>query len=134
MFLGIVGAHGAICIADALKINISLTCLDVSDNFFADDSVIGGGEAVQKLAEAIRDNTALTTLDLAFVQCSARGYRVLAEAFKVNRTLTSVDLSGNNMDFAAAEMFAAVLEANNALQSLSFAHSFYSDPRHSLFG
>jgi len=101
--LGTYSAEGITAIANALCVNRSLTCVDLSRNFF-------GPEGARSIAEAIRVNSSLTSLDLTCNRIGSEGASALGEALKVNRSLLRVDVRGNIIaGDGAAQLSAAVL-------------------------
>ena len=74
--------------------------------------------AAEALGEAVKANTALTTLQLERELCDAAG-KVLGEALETNTSLTELRLSGNVSDAVGAALGAA-LKTNTSLTSLLF--------------
>ena len=85
-----IGTVGAQAMAGALKVNQTLTTLDLRYNHI-------GEVGVQALAEALKINQTLTSLDLTDNQIGAVGAQVLAEALYVNHTLTTLNLTNNEI-------------------------------------
>ena len=69
----------------ALKVNTSLTSLNLDGNSIGD-------EGANSLSEALRVNTSLTSLDLRDNSIGDEGAHSLSEALRVNTSLTSLDL------------------------------------------
>ena len=100
---GTYSAEGITAIANAICVNRSLTCVDLSRNIF-------GPEGARSIAEAIRVNSSLTSLDLTCNQIGSEGASALGEALKVNSSLLRVDVRGNIIaGDGAAQLSAAVL-------------------------
>ena len=76
---------GIFALAEALKVNCSLTFLDISYN---EVGALGG----VAIAEALMVNSSLTEVNLRGNDIGTQGAVAIAEALKVNGTLTSLDL------------------------------------------
>jgi hypothetical protein len=70
------------------------------------------------LAEALRTNTSLTTLELYNNQIGDAGAVALAEALRTNTSLTTLNLSGNQIGDAGAVALAIALRTNTSLTAL----------------
>ena len=103
--------QGAAGLAEALKQNTILTQLDLTDNSISDQGAAG-------LAEALKQNTSLTQLDLADNSISDQGATSLAEALKQNTSLTQLDLGGNSISDQGATSLAEALKQNTSLTQL----------------
>ena len=99
------------CLAEAVKVNTTLTQLVLSSNNIGD-----AGAA--SLAEAMKVNTTLTQLDLQHNNIGAAGAASLAEAMKVNTTLTQLVLWKNNIGDAGAASLAEAMKVNTTLTQL----------------
>ena len=73
---------------------------------------------VVALAEALKQNTSLTQLDLSYNDISAQGVAALAEALKHNTSLTQLDLSDNDISDQGAADLAEALKQNTSLTQL----------------
>ena len=120
--------------AEALKVNETLTWLDLSSN---DLTYVGNYMAqVIDLCEALKVNSALRTLDLKNNFLTAEGARLFADALTVNRTLTDLDLSVNSLsthvvpesdpmklfdDMSGVIKLTEALKTNSTLQILNLA-------------
>ena len=98
------------CLAEAIKVNTTLTQLDLSHNI--------GDAAAASLAEAMKVNTTLTQLVLWKNNIGDAGAASLAEAMKVNTTLTQLDLQHNNIGDAGAASLAEAMKVNTTLTQL----------------
>jgi len=78
-----------------------------------------GAEGAQALAEALKTNIALTSIDLECNQIGAEGAQALAAALKTNTTLTSIDLSYNQIGAEGAQALAETLKTNTTLTSIT---------------
>ncbi|XP_067050414.1 protein NLRC3-like [Acropora muricata] len=111
----------------ALKVNTSLTSLDLYYNFIGD-------EGAHSLSEALRVNTSLTSLDLCLNSIHAEGAHSLSEALRVNTSLTSLDLSVNSIGNEGAHSLSEALRVNTSLTSLDLSENSIGDEgAHSLF-
>ena len=99
------------CLAEAVKVNTTLTQLDLRDNNIGD-------AGATSLAEAMKVNTTLTQLVLRQNNIGDAGAASLAEAMKVNTTLTQLDLLGNNIGDAGATSLAEAMKVNTTLTQL----------------
>jgi hypothetical protein len=81
---------------------------------------------IQALAEALRVNAVLTTLDISFSNIGPKGGKTLTEALRVNAVLTTLDISNNELcgldslgrgtyDATGVKALASALEVNAAL-------------------
>jgi hypothetical protein len=91
-------------LAQALAGNSTLKELDVSDNNWrqydtAGDWMGDGPGFVQQLAIGLKDNRAISSLNLAQNNLWAEGTKVLAEALKANQIMTELNLSDNSATF-----------------------------------
>ncbi|KJE94346.1 hypothetical protein CAOG_005004 [Capsaspora owczarzaki ATCC 30864] len=106
-----IGDDEAQAIAEALKVNTTLTQLDLSDDKIGD---VGA----QAIAEALKVNTTLIQLHLHGNQIGDAGTQALAEALKVNTTLTQLHLQRNQIGHVGAQAIAEALKVNTALIQL----------------
>lgn len=88
---------GPIAIAEALKVNSTLTTLNLSHCMTRDSWGATADDIAAAIAEALKVNSSVTTLNLSNNIIGDAGAIAIAEALKVNRTLTHVDLRGNNI-------------------------------------
>ena len=110
----------------ALRVNTSLTSLDLSCNSIHADGA-------HSLSEALRVNTCLTSLDLSYSSIHADGAHSLSEALRVNTSLTSLDLCYNSIDADAAHSLSETLRVNTSLTSLGLnMNSIGNEGAHSL--
>ncbi|XP_074621745.1 uncharacterized protein LOC141880193 [Acropora palmata] len=107
-------------LAQALRVNSSLSSLDLSDNSISD-------EGVNSLAQALRVNTSLSSLDLSSNSIGDEGANSLAEALRVNKSLSSLDLSWNSIGAEGANSLAQALRVNKSLSSLNLSLHFFAD-------
>jgi hypothetical protein len=74
-----------------------------------------GSDGAKALAEALKTNSTLTTLDLQRSSIGDDGAKALAEALKTNSTLTTLDLSWNSIGSDGAKALAEALKTNSTL-------------------
>ncbi|KAG0334005.1 hypothetical protein BG000_008716 [Podila horticola] len=77
-----------------------------------------GGKSFGRLAEALKTNSTLTTLDLMRNSIGDTGAQALAEALKTNSTLIALDLQNNSIGDSGAQALAEALETNSTLTTL----------------
>ncbi|KAF9944968.1 hypothetical protein BGZ70_004169, partial [Mortierella alpina] len=103
-------------LAEALKINKTLTNLDLQRNSIA----YKGG---QSLAEALKVNKTLRNLILAVNAIGDGGGQVLAKALKINKTLTNLNLAVNSIGHSGGQALAESLKVNNTLAKLDLTNN-----------
>ncbi|KJE97820.1 TKL/IRAK protein kinase [Capsaspora owczarzaki ATCC 30864] len=108
------GSAEAQAIAEALKVNTTLTQLHLMDNQIGD---IGA----QAMAEALKVNTKVTQLYLGTNQIGHGGAQAIAEALKVNTTLNDLDLGENMIGDIGAQAMAEALKVNTTLDYLDLS-------------
>ena len=105
----------------ALRVNTSLTSLDLSENS------IGDGGGASSLTEALRVNTSLTSLHLSCNSIGDEGASSLSKALRVNTSLTSLDLSQNSIGDEGASSLSKALRVNTSLTSLDLSQNSIGD-------
>ena len=115
-----ISATGATSFAQAIKVNETLTNLNLSYNFISD-------AGATSIAEAIKVNKTLTKLNLCENYISNVGVTSIADALKVNKTLTDLDLSRNCFEDAGARSIAEAIKVNKTLTYLYLSESGISD-------
>jgi Ran GTPase-activating protein (RanGAP) involved in mRNA processing and transport len=134
------GYRGIGAIAEALKVNKSLTNLDLQFNNIGEQGAAG----VRAIAGALMVNTSLTSLNLSYIEIGRTYLRkedilslslslenvyseaqpfcpggiVIAQALKVNASLTALNLRGNQMGAKEGIVFAEALKVNTSLTNL----------------
>ena len=84
-------------------------------------------EGLMQLAECLRVNATLTSLNLRLNYIGHDGARQLAESLRVNATLTSHDLSNNRIGDAGARQLAESLRVNATLTNLDLGGNGIAD-------
>jgi hypothetical protein len=108
--------EGAIAIAEALKVNAVLTKLYLRNNYIhVHVSRVSGAKAI---AEALKVNAVVTELDLGANNIGNEGAEAIAEALKVNAVLTKLWLVSNNISADGAKAIAEALKVNTVLTKL----------------
>jgi len=143
-----IGDAGAAAIAEALKVNKSLTALDLWDNNFSDAGAAALAEALKvnkslavlhlynnsigdagagALMEALKASKSLTKLYICQNSIGAAGAAGLAEALKVNKSLTKLYISWNSIGDAGAAALAEALKVNKSLPTLDISSNSIGD-------
>ena len=115
-----ISVAGATCIAEAIKVNKTITNYYLPCNGISD---VGA----TCIAEAIKVNKTLTNLYLSCNGISDAGATCIAEAIKVNKTLTNLNLSGNGIGDAGATSIAEAIKVNKTLTNLQLFYIHISD-------
>ena len=105
-----INAANAKKLAEALHGNTTLTMLTL-------DNVIGSIDRAA-LADALKVNKTLTTLDLQHNKLGAKGAQAVASALRINKTLTTLNLGDNDIGDVGAEALASRLRGNTTLTTL----------------
>ena len=105
---------GVTSIAEAIKVNQTLTDLDLKDNVISDTGA-------SSIAKAIKVNQTLTALRLRNNSVSDTGATSIAEAIKVNKTLTDLDLKDNVISDTGATSIAEAIKVNQTLTDLDLS-------------
>ena len=104
----------------ALRVNTSITFLDLSHSWIGD-------ERGNSLSEALRVNTSITSLNLSLSWIGDKGANSLSEALRVNTSLISLDLSHSLIKGKGANSLSEALRVNSSLTSLDLSHNFIGD-------
>ena len=99
-------------IAEALKINTTLTTLLLNNNRINSSETIA-------IAKALERNSTLTTLNFSYNDVGYHGAKAIAETVKINKTLTLLDLRGCNIGADGAKTIAEALETNTRIQIIT---------------
>ena len=75
-------------------------------------------EPVLAIAEALKINKTLRSLDLSCNGIDDKGVQPLAKALKINQTLEELNLIGNNIDHIGIESITSVFEENTTLRNV----------------
>ena len=113
-----IGDVGAEAFARMLEHNTTLKVLDLSGN----SSITARG--VTFLANALKKNTALTTLNLSMTNVKHKACSALSSMLAVNKTLTTLDVSSNNIgDRGLKSLLEFIQNRNRGLTTLSIANN-----------
>ncbi|KAF9311496.1 hypothetical protein BGZ91_006793 [Linnemannia elongata] len=82
-----------------------------------------GAKELMSLAEALKTNSILTTLDLQYNKIGSYEVEVMAEALKTNSTMITLYLGNNLIGDSGAQSMSVVLKTNSTLTTLSFDHN-----------
>ena len=115
-----IGDEGGNSLSEALRVNTSLTFLDLSQTFIGD-------EGADSLSEALRVNTSITSLNLSLSWIGDKGANSLSEALRVNTSLISLDLSHSLIKGKGANSLSEALRVNSSLTSLDLSHNSIGD-------
>jgi hypothetical protein len=77
-----------------------------------------GGEDAAALAEALKVNVSVTTIDLSSNYISDEGAAALADALKMNTSVTFIYLSSNNIDESILATIRELINRNKRLRHL----------------
>eukprot|EP00812_Abedinium_dasypus_P009335 NODE_3031_length_840_cov_268.620382.p1 GENE.NODE_3031_length_840_cov_268.620382~~NODE_3031_length_840_cov_268.620382.p1 ORF type:complete len:199 (-),score=74.23 NODE_3031_length_840_cov_268.620382:226-822(-) len=108
---GIADEHAVEALAEALKINSTLTWLRLVFNKIGD---VGA----KALADALKNNSTLETLWLTGNKIGDVGAKALADGLKSNSTLKTLWLEQNNIGNVGAKALAEALKSNTTLKQL----------------
>lgn len=99
--------------AEALKVNKSLTTIDMYNNYNM------GSEGCKHLAEALKINIGLINLNIASNNIGPEGCKYLAEALLINKTLTNLNISRNNIESKGCKFLSKSLKYNMTLTTIN---------------
>ncbi|KAF9925410.1 hypothetical protein FBU30_004793 [Linnemannia zychae] len=104
-----------VILADALKLNIGLEALDLSNNRVCGPAATGMNALTQKLVY----NKTLTKLSLSNTGLQSEGAIILAEFLPETRSLVQLDLTGNEMvDIAGVMALSVSIRMNKSITCL----------------
>ena len=115
-----IGDEGASYLFEALRVNTSLTSLNLGCNYIGD-------EGASSLSEALRVNTSLASLNLGYNSIGDEGASSLSEALRGNTSLTSLELSQNSIGGEGASSLSEALRVNTSLTSLNLGYNSIGD-------
>ena len=119
--------EGTKAICKALKQNTTLKELDISGRWGV--SNIGGPAGVKHVAKMLGVNGSLTALDLSFNYLKDKGVSAVCEAIQSNKEtkLSSLNFGDNGIGPVGANAVAAMVAATGSLTSLSLAKNELGD-------
>eukprot|EP00434_Breviolum_minutum_P017496 symbB.v1.2.015442.t1/scaffold1121.1/size137196/10 len=98
-------------LADAIRVNKTVTAIDLSNTNVGDDGL-------KALADALRVNHTLTCIVLCGNNFGDEGVKALADALRVNKTLTDVALDDNNFGNEGLKALASAMDVNEAITNV----------------
>ena len=107
-------------VAGLLKVNNTLTSLDLGSNSIGD-------ETVTLILKSLEKNTTLKYLGLKSNELEDHAGTAVADMLLVNNTITSLDISGNNFSYCIGILIAKAIEINTGLTNLNVSWSFEED-------
>eukprot|EP01133_Synstelium_polycarpum_P013408 gene13408-15792_t len=111
---------GFMLFCEALRVNQSLTLLDISSNPMSTESVIA-------ITDTLKTNRTLTLLDMSFNAIGVNG-GLIAEMLRYNTTLRSLFLIGNELDDDSVTEIAETLRTkNSSLVDISLSENDFGD-------
>ncbi|KAL0238607.1 hypothetical protein GEMRC1_013080 [Eukaryota sp. GEM-RC1] len=115
-----IGNEGAIALAEALKVNSTVTRINLEFNSI-------GNEGAIALAEALKVNSTVTRINLEYNSIGKEGAIALAEALKVNSTVTKFDLWRNSIGDEGAVALADALKVNSTVTEINLPDNSIGD-------
>jgi hypothetical protein len=112
--------YGACAIAEALKHNSTLKTLNLSDTYIH-------GEGTKSIGKTLEINKTLTKLSYAGNHCYTEGAKAIAKALKHNSTLITLDLSDSSIDTYGVIPIAEALKTNTTLKLFHFRSHYSGD-------
>ena len=113
---------------EAIKHDLTLRQLDLSENGLGDDSLGDDGlnddactDACAELAEAIKHNSTIIQLNLSKNHLSDGNFTVLADAIKHNSTIRQLDLSENVLGVDDCTPLADAIKNNSTITQLNLS-------------
>ncbi|KAF9280109.1 hypothetical protein BGZ68_007479 [Mortierella alpina] len=86
-----------------------------------------GAKEIANIAEVLKTNSTLTSLDLRANSIGDNGAKALAEALKTNSTLTTLNLRYNSIGDSGGQALVEALMTNSTLTTLDLAHNSIGD-------
>ena len=108
----------AVFLSNFLKTNTTVTTFTLTDS---------SKDGAKSLAECLKYNTSLTTLDLRLNNIGDDGAAALAECLKHNTSLTTLYLHGNGIGDDGVAALAECLKYNKSLTTLDFCGNVIGD-------
>ncbi|KAG0274110.1 hypothetical protein BGZ96_004491, partial [Linnemannia gamsii] len=86
-----------------------------------------GAKEFAPLAEALKTNSTLTTLDLQYNKVGPHEVQAMAEALRTNSTMITLHLGNNMIGDSGAQSLSVALRTNSTLITLSLDHNSIGD-------
>eukprot|EP00667_Euglena_gracilis_P030533 EG_transcript_42343 len=116
-----IDAQQASVIADALKTDTTVEELKLQGHLWSGNKM--GPEGAKAVAEALRHNATLHTVNLSWNKMGPEGAKAVAEALRHNATLHTVNLSWNKMGPEGAKAVAEALRHNATLHTVNLSYN-----------
>ena len=117
-----IGNPSVMSLCEALKVNTTLNSLDLSETGISDAGVLS-------LVEVLKTNTSsLTSLSLSDIKISNHSITSIAEVLRVNSTLKELTFEGNKVGVCGAKLVAESLKVNTTLKLLSLSRNNIKAP------
>jgi len=114
------------CLYESLKVNSTLTKLNLSKNEI-------GVDGAESIAESLKVNSALNSLDLHDNKIGDQGAKFIADSLKINTTLTCLNLKGNQIGVEGANGVSEAIKVNASLTNLTLAGNQLGDGVNNIF-
>lgn len=115
-----IGAEGCSSLAEALKVNTTITFINLCGNKIGDEGCLS-------LAMALETCTSITSIDVAMNRIGDDGCLSLAKALETNSTITNMNLENNIIgDEGCSSLFKA-LDTNVALSTINLGQNSIGD-------
>ena len=101
-------------LCDFLTKHSEITVLDLHRHDFDTRCI----QSVRFIADMLKQNTTLTSINLSDNFITINGIQSIADALKQNTTLTSIDLSDNDIDTDGMQSIVDMLKQNTTLTSI----------------
>ncbi|KAL0240089.1 hypothetical protein GEMRC1_010196 [Eukaryota sp. GEM-RC1] len=112
----LIGSQGVRALADALKVNSSVSWIDLGNNSI-------GNEGVFAIAEALEVNSSVSTIYLSNNSIGNEGAIAIAEALKVNSSVSHVYLYNNSIGPEGAIAIAEALKVNSSVSGIDLGNN-----------
>ncbi|KAL0229191.1 hypothetical protein GEMRC1_013811 [Eukaryota sp. GEM-RC1] len=112
----IIGSKGARALAEALKVNSTITYINLTQNSI-------GPERTRVLVEVLKVNSTITHVDLGDNSIGPEGARALADVLKVNSTIVEIYLKSNSIGPEGARALADSLKVNSTITYINLTQN-----------
>ncbi|CAE7340284.1 NLRC3 [Symbiodinium sp. CCMP2456] len=102
-------------LAERLKVRCNPSKLNLEGSGL----LVGIVEQVEAIAEALKTNSTLTSINLAWYFIGEGGAKAICEALKCNSTLTSINLEHNDINAEGGKAIGQALKTNSTLTSIN---------------
>jgi hypothetical protein len=105
------GIQGMSAIAEALKVNKSITHIGLSNNK-------AGPQGMSAIAEALKVNKSIAYIDLSVNEAGIQGMSAIAEALKINKSIADIGLDINGAGIQGTKAIADALKVNKSITTI----------------